>query len=49
MYYCPICKKQHDVPYGPLILLVALCSRKCNDEWEKLTWNEKQELIDLTD
>lgn len=49
VYLCPVCKAKHNFPYGLILFLVATCSRKCDDVWEKMSFEEKQKIIDLTD
>lgn len=38
---CIICGTPTDKPYGRNTYGDILCSRKCNNEWEKLDWQAR--------
>ena len=44
---CIICGKQQDHFYGR-VGDFGICSRKCNDAWENLDWEQRVKLLNGT-
>ena len=48
-YFCPVCRRSHNHHRWVITGILALCNIMCKEVWNRLTWEERETLVDLTD